>query len=219
MTDLSFTCTGVRPEPFAASPVLLFGLHIEEIDHQRVHAVLLRCQIRIEPARRHYEPAEAERLGDLFGTRDRWGSTLKPVQFAHAFVSVPSFDGVTEVELPVPCSYDMEVASGAYFRALEGGEVPLLMLFSGTVFSGPRGFRPEPVPWHKETSYRMPVSVWQRMMEEHFPGSGWIRVRNDSLDRLRRFRSRRALPSWESVFDVLLSEAGESPPEEAGRTP
>lgn len=207
MSDLGFTCTGVRCEPYAAGPTLLFTLRIEESDRKRVHAVLLRCQIRIEPGRRAYGAGEAERLGDLFGEPARWGSTLKPVQFAHASVTVPGFDGVTEVDLPVACSYDTEVASGAYFRGLEGGEVPLLLLFSGTVFSGARGFTPEPIPWHKEASYRMPVAVWQQMIEQHFPGSGWLRIREDSLERLRRFRADRGLTSWDGVLDTLLDSA------------
>ncbi|MCS0639508.1 DUF6084 family protein [Streptomyces sp. LP05-1] len=210
MTDLHFACTGARPEPYGAGPTLLFGLRVEEADHQPVHAVVLRCQIRIEPHQRRYAPEEQERLGDLFGTPERWGTTLKPVQFAHAATVVPGFDGVTEIDLPVPCTYDTEVASASYFRALSGGEIPLLLLFSGTVFSGPRGFHAEPIPWHTETGYRMPVAVWQRMMADCFPNSAWLRLRSDCLEELRRFRSARALPSWEDTFATLLREVGDS---------
>ncbi|MCK8676048.1 DUF6084 family protein [Streptomyces lichenis] len=209
MTDLHFACVSARSEPYAAGPTLLFGLRVEEADHQPVHAVVLRCQIRIEPQARRYEPEEQERLGDLFGAPERWGGTLKPVQFAHSSVTVPGFEGVADIDLPVPCTYDTEVASGTYFRALSGGEVPLLMLFSGTVFSGPQGFHAEPIPWHKEARYRMPVGVWQRMMADYFPNSGWLRLRADCLEELRRFRSARALPSWELTVETLLSEAEE----------
>lgn len=123
MTDLQFTCTGVRPEPYGAGPTLLFGLRIEEADHQPVHAVALRCQIRIEPAGRSYDPDEVGMLGDLFGEPSRWSSTLKPLQFTHASITVPAFTGSTEVDLPVPCTYDTEVASASYFRALSRGEI------------------------------------------------------------------------------------------------
>ncbi|MFJ6569624.1 DUF6084 family protein [Streptomyces sp. NPDC091292] len=207
MTDLHFTCTGVRPEPFGAGPTLLFGLRIEESDHQPVHAIALRCQIRIEPARRGYAPEEVGMLGDLFGEPSRWSSTLKPLQFAHASITVPGFTGTTHVDLPVPCTYDTEVASASYFRALSRGEIPLLLLFSGTVFTGRAGFRAEPIPWHKETQYLMPVDVWRSMIEEYFPGTGWLRIRQDCLESLRRYRSARALPSWERVFEELLSTA------------
>lgn len=207
MTDLTFTCVGVRPEPYGTGPTLLFRLRIEAAGGARIHAVALRCQLRIEPVQRRYAPAEMEMLGDLFGEPDRWSTTLKPLQFAHASVTVPGFTGATEIELPVACTYDMEVASAAYFRALADGEVPLLLLFSGTVFSGDRGFMAEPVPWHKEAAFRMPVKVWRSMIEQYFPGSGWLRVRDDCLDALRRFRSERALPSWERVFEELLRTA------------
>jgi len=36
----------------------------------------------------------------------------------------------------LPCTYDMEVASGKYFASLDGGEIPLALLFSGSVFLG-----------------------------------------------------------------------------------
>ncbi|MEV1091046.1 DUF6084 family protein [Streptomyces microflavus] len=207
MTDLDFHCTGVRPEPFGASPTLLFDLRIEELDHQPVHAVALRCQIRIEPAQRTYDPDEVDMLGDLFGEPSRWSSTLKPLQFAHASITVPAFTGTTHVDLPVPCTYDTEVASASYFRALARGEIPLLMLFSGTVFTGRNGFRAEPIPWHKETSCLMPVEVWRELIESYFPNTGWLRLRKDSLESLRRYRSARALPSWEQVFEELLASA------------
>ncbi|MFD3647844.1 DUF6084 family protein [Streptomyces cyaneofuscatus] len=207
MTDLDFRCTGVRPELFGASPTLLFGLRIEELDHQPVHAVALRCQIRIEPAQRTYDPDEVDMLGDLFGEPSRWSSSLKPLQFAHASITVPSFTGSTHVDLPVPCTYDTEVASASYFRALARGEIPLLMLFSGTVFTGRNGFRAEPIPWHKETACLMPVDVWRELIESYFPNTGWLRLRKDSLESLRRYRSARALPSWEQVFEELLASA------------
>jgi hypothetical protein len=44
-----------------------------------IHGIVLRCQVRIEPARRHYTAAEKERLLDLFGTPERWGQTLRPL--------------------------------------------------------------------------------------------------------------------------------------------
>jgi hypothetical protein len=207
VTDLDFTCTDVRPEDYAAGPTLLFRLRIDAAGGERVHALALRCQIRIEPARRKYDAGEAALLGDLFGEPERWGTTLKPLQFAHASITVPGFTGSTETDLPVPCTYDTEVASAKYFRALAGGEVPLLLLFSGTVFTGERGFRAEPVPWHKEATVRMPVRVWQQMIDQYFPNTGWLLLRRDSLDALQRYRSQRALPSWEHVVDELLRTA------------
>ena len=67
MTPLSFTCTGVRADPYAAGPTLVFRLRITAGDQARVHALALRCQLRLEPARRGYGTEEGERLTDLFG--------------------------------------------------------------------------------------------------------------------------------------------------------
>ena len=109
-------------------------LRISETSGQRIEAIALRCQIRIEPARRRYTPAEEERLNDLFGDTSRWADTLKPLQFATVSAMVPGFTGSTEIDLPVPFSYDLEIGSARYFAGLESGEIPLLLLFSGTVF-------------------------------------------------------------------------------------
>lgn len=212
MTELSFECTGVRADRYAAAPTLLFRLRLTASDATRVHAIALRCQIRIEPARRGYRADEAEALSDLFGERARWGSTLHPLQFAQVSQVVPGFTGETEVDLAVPCGYDLEVAAGRYFRALHDGEVPLLLLFSGTVFAGTGGFQVQPVSWDKEAAVRMPVAVWQEMTEAHFPGCGWLRLPNATLDALLAYRSRHALPSWQAAVESLLASAGDTRP-------
>jgi Family of unknown function (DUF6084) len=208
MAELSFTCLDVRPEGYAVAPTLLFRLRIEESSGQRVRAIALRCQIRIEPARRGYDEQEAERLLELFGERGRWGDTLKPFQFASASTVVPSFTGSIEVDVAVPCSYDMEVAAGRYFHALKDGEIPFILLFSGTLFAdGEQSLWIEQVPWHAETRYRMPVTVWREMMDLHFPASGWLRLRRDTIDALAEFRAARALPTWDDAIVAVLDTA------------
>jgi hypothetical protein len=104
MSELVFDILGVEPDPYAASPTLNFGLRISETTGMRVHAIVLRIQIRIEPKRRRYSPAEAERLVDLFGETKRWGDTVKPMQFAFADASIPGFDGAIEVDVAIPCT-------------------------------------------------------------------------------------------------------------------
>ncbi|WP_435217401.1 DUF6084 family protein [Streptomyces sp. bgisy034] len=210
MTEFSFSCVGVRADRYAAGPTLVFRLRVTASGDVPVHAVALRCQMRIEPARRGYAPAEADGLTDLFGERARWGSTLQPVQFAQVPVMVSAFTGETETDLVVPCTYDMDIAATRYLDALTDGEVPLLMLFSGTAFTGTGGFRVEPVPWDREASFRMPVATWRAMIEQHFPGCGWIRLPDDTMDALLAYRSRHALPSWEATLKALL--AGAAPP-------
>ncbi|WP_369185587.1 DUF6084 family protein [Streptomyces sp. Y1] len=207
MTTISFTCTGVRADPYAAGPTLVFRLRITAPADTRVHALALRCQLRIEPARRRYAEAEGERLADLFGERERWGSTLHPVQFAHVPLLVTGFTGETETDLVVPCTYDMDVSATRYLAALDDGQVPLLLLFSGTAFTGPGGFQVTPVAWDQEATVRMPVKVWREAIDAHFPGCGWLRLPGDLMAELLAYRSRRALTSWEATVRELLATA------------
>jgi hypothetical protein len=210
MTELSFACLDVQSERYAVAPTLLFRLRIDAAAGQRVRAIALRCQIRIEPARRGYGGREAERLLELFGERGRWGDTLKPFQFANTSTVVASFTGSTEVDVAVPCSYDMEVTAGRYFHALEDGEIPFILLFSGTIFGdGEQGMWIEQVPWHAECRYRMPVEIWREMMDIHFPSSGWLRLRRDTIDALAEFRAARASPTWDDAIIAVLDTARE----------
>jgi len=213
VADLAFACTGVRSDPYAASPTLVFRLRITEAGGLTVNTIALRCQLRIEPHRRTYSGAETPLLADLFGSTDRWGDTLKPLQFATVAVMVPGFTGTTEIDLPVPCSYDLEVAANKYFASLEDGEIPLLLLFSGTVFvRTPTGFTVDQVPWTSETPQRVPVSVWRSAMDRFFPGSGWLRLRQETLAELQRYKADKALAGWDDVIADLLAQAKEARP-------
>ena len=210
MTELVFDCTGARPDRYAITPAMNFLLRISETSGESVEAIALRCQMRIEPARRKYTPAEAERLNDLFGETERWAETLRPVQFTQVAVMVPRFTGSTEIELPVPLSYDLEIGATRYFAGLDGGEVPLLLLFSGTLFAMSGGrIQAGQVPWSKEAAYRLPVSLWREAVDAHFPNSAWIRMSRPVLDELLRYKSRRALPTWDATIESLLAEAAD----------
>jgi uncharacterized protein DUF6084 len=211
MADLIFGCTGVTAERYAATPTLTFSLTITERSGVRVHAIALRCQIRIEPHRRRYSAAEAQRLHDLFGDPSRWADTVKPIQLATVTTMVPTFTAVTEVNVDIPVTYDLEVASARYLQGLDDGTIPLLLLFSGTVFvANGDGFSVELVPWSAEASYRMPVSVWRDLVDAHFPNSAWLRFSRETLDALSAFKAKNALPTWDATLAALLAAAGET---------
>jgi len=213
MAELVFECVRATAERYSAAPTLTLGLQVSETTGQQIGAIALRCQIRILPQRRRSPADEAPRLGDLFGEPSRWGDTLKPMQFAAVSTMVPAFRYRVEVGLPVPCSYDLEVAAGRYFDALDDGEIPLLLLFSGTVFGqGAVGLHVEQVPWHKECSFGLPVRTWREVIDAHFPNSGWLRLHRDTVAALGRFKSRRALPTWDATLEALLAAAGEEVP-------
>lgn len=210
MINLGFTVLGVHAEPYAAVPTLMFRLRISEETGERIHAIALRCQIQIEPRQRHYARAEEERLFELFGEAPRWGETLKTLLWTHASLMVPGFEGSREVDLPVACTYDFELTAAKYFHALDEGEVPLLLLFSGTVFTrGQTGFSVEQIPWEKEAPFRLPVAVWRELMDRYFPDSAWLRLRRETFDALHHFRGRQALPTWDDAITVLLAAAEE----------
>lgn len=209
MTALAFDVLDVRPEPYAASPTLLARLRLTETTGEVVHAVALRAQVRIQPQRRGYLDGEREALLDLFGEPDRWSNTLKAFPWLHATAMVPGFSGSTELDLPLACTYDIEVAASKYLHGLADGEVPLTLLFNGTVFTrGASGFAVQQLPWHTDVEYRMPVAVWRELMDTYYPNSGWLRVDRETIERLQRYKSMRALPTWEQAFAALLKEAG-----------
>ena len=211
MADLTFDCIGVQAERYSVMPTITLTLRISETSGQRVDTIALRTQIRIEPARRRYTPAEEERLHDVFGETARWADTLKPMQFTNVSTMVTGFTGSTELQLPINFSYDLEVGCGRYFASLESGEIPLLLLFSGTIFSVTDGrFQVQQVPWSKEAVCRLPVSVWQEAVDAHFPNSAWITISRQTFDDLQRFKTRRALPTWDSTVTALLAEAAGS---------
>jgi Family of unknown function (DUF6084) len=207
---LRFACTGARPEPWAAGPTLRFDLRVGEDSGVRVHTVALRVQIRIEPRGRTYTAAESAKLVDLFGEPSRWGETLNPLQLAQVSVMVPGFTGETTVPVPVPLTYDLDIAATKYLHGVEEGAIPLLMLFSGTVFlAGPTGVQVGLVSWSEEATYRLPAATWRAAMDEHFPNSAWIRVGTATLDALSAYRSERVVPTWDDTFEQLLKEAGD----------
>jgi hypothetical protein len=213
VTALAFEVTGARPEPHAAAPTLVLRLQVAETSGRRVQALVLRCQIRIEPGRRRYDTGEEERLFDLFGAPPGWAESLRPFPWTHVSTTVPPFDGTVEVDVPVELTYDLEVAGTRYFHALGGGDVPLLLLFSGTAFTdGATGFTAEPIAWDREASFRLPVAVWRATMDHYFPNSGWLRLGRDTLDALQRFKSERALPTWDHAVEALLQLAREGAP-------
>jgi Family of unknown function (DUF6084) len=193
----------------AAVPTLRFALRVESTG--QVRSLSLNVQLRIAATRRGYSDAEEEGLRELFGSPEQWGRSLRSLHWTNLAVHVPAFSGSTVVELPVTCTYDLEVSASKYLNALEDGEVPLEFLFGGTLFyAAPDGrLQVRPIAWSEETEFRLPASVWREMMDRHFPGSAWLRLRRDSFDRLHAYRARHAHLSWDDTVDALLSGAGE----------
>ena len=208
MPDLTITVEKAEVVPFAASPLLAFKLNLRNSDPQElIHTVVLRSQVQIEVTRRRYTPQEQERLRDLFGEPQRWGQTLRNLLWTNTSTVIPQFTGATTTELQVPCSFDFSIATTKYFDGLTEGEIPIFLMFSGTVFYGDEtgALRVGPISWEKETKFRMPLAVWKEMMERYYPNSAWLCLRKDVFEGLHRFKVERGIPTWEEAFEILLA--------------
>jgi hypothetical protein len=201
--ELDFAVTGAARVEHAAVPTLRFALRVRA--DAPVRSVLLDVQVQIAARRRGYDAAAHDRLFELFGPARDWGTTLRTLLWTRVTLVVPAFDGETTVDLDVPCSYDLEVAASRYLDALADGDVPLELLFSGSVFYDDGGrLQTVRLSWEKEAQYALPVRVWKETMERYFNGTAWLRLRKDSFDRLSAFKSRNALATWDDALDALL---------------
>jgi hypothetical protein len=212
MPNLDFCVESVAAISYAAAPSLSFKVRVTNADLEEViHSIALRTQIQIEVTRRHYSAEEQSRLSDLFGEPGRWGQTLKTMLWTHVSVNVPPFQREISVEIPVPCTFDFNVASTKYFHGLSEGDLPLNFLFSGTVFY--RGEQDElqvaPISWEKEAKFRLPLKIWKQMIDEYYPNTAWLGLRRDAFERLYEYKVRNGIPTWEEVIDRIFQNADE----------
>lgn len=208
MPDLDFKLLDIQPAPHAAVPTLHFKLAVAQGEPAvRIQNISLQCQIRIDTQKRIYKPAEKARLTDLFGEPERWGTTLQSLLWAHATVVVPAFDGpTTQVDMPVPCSFDFNLATTKYFDALEYEAVPLLLLFSGSVFyrDADSALQMDLISWNKECKYRLPHDVWQSMMEIYHPNSAWLCLNRQVFEALHEYKRQQGLTGFDEALTSLL---------------
>jgi len=207
MPDLGFMFEGAEVAKFSTTPQINLKLRVTNLDATRaIQSVALRGQIQIEVTRRRYKPEDQEKLRDLFGEPERWSQTLKNLLWTHVSVNVPAFQGETVVDVPVPCTFDFNVGTTKYFYGLSDGEVPICVLFSGTVFysegSGP--MQVAPISWDKESRFSLPVRVWRDMMDTYYPGTAWLCLRRDVFERLYHYKVRHGIPTWEQAFERML---------------
>jgi len=215
MPDLNFNMLAVEPAHRGLVPLLHFKLEITNAPASEiVQSIMLQAQIQIASPQRSYSDEAKEKLRELFGRPEDWGQTLRNRLWTHSQTIVAPFSARTEAVLPVPCTFDLNVAATKYFYALEDGEVPLLFLFSGTIFyAGDDGrLQVQQISWNSECVYRMPIEVWKQLMDHHYPNSAWLSLDRQSFDRLYQFKRAIGAVSWEQVIEKLLGANGESLP-------
>lgn len=204
--ELRIDVDEVDVQEFAAIPTLRFGLRIESDPGVPIRSLHLETRIDVAAPRRSYDDAEKERLVELFGPPDQWSTSLRNLLWTQTTTSVPPFTDNTRVALPVGCTYDFEIGVVKYFEALGEGEVPLQFLFSGAMFYARDGgpLQIARISWETEAKLRMPVAVWRKMIDHHFPDSAWLQLGRDTLDRLYAYKARNTLQSLDTAVDALL---------------
>jgi uncharacterized protein DUF6084 len=200
MPELRFAIEAGEPLRFAAVPTLRLTLGIDA-PGESIRSISLDTQIRIAIARRSYDGDTRARLIEVVGQ-----PPVNGLFWTRTTTVVPAFTDHAIADLLVPCSYDFDVAATSYLDALTDGDIPLVLLFSGTVFyAGDGGFlQAERIAWDRETEFRLPVATWRAIMEHYFPNTSWVRLRRDTLGRLQAYKARRALPTWDDALEALL---------------
>jgi hypothetical protein len=87
-------------------------------------------------------------------------------------VAVPRFTGELLVDLELPCTFDFNIAATKYFHALDSGDIPVAVMFSGTLFyEGPMDGQNagalqisqiSQIPWDREAAIVFPSSSGKR---------------------------------------------------------
>ena len=200
-------CRAVRRGADAAAP----AARSPRPTARAVHAVALRCQIRIEPQRRRYEPAEE-------APRSR--AVRRHAAVGRLAAAVP----VDARRRPPSRLHRRRPRSTCRHRApttsrwprpststrLDDGEIPLVLLFSGTVFSpGDDGFRSSRSPG---TRRRVPAAG-RGLARRDGPllprtAAGARQPRRPST-RCSASRPSARSPTWDEAVERLLKEAGE----------
>jgi hypothetical protein len=206
--DLHFAVNSIRAEYHSAAPLLVCALCVtNRTPAIPVRNVMLHCQIRIDPTQRLYGDGEHERLVELFGLRERWDQTLHSFLWTHTDVLISPFEDNCTIEMPVPCSYDFNIAATTFFHGLEGGEVPLSLLFSGAMFydDAEGWLQIEQLSWSKEAKFRLPVETWQAMMKHYYPNGIFLCIGRDVFSRLERFKHAAGHRTFDLALAALLA--------------
>jgi len=208
MPELHFQIEAAEAVAHAAAPLIALKMRITNLPaNEVIHTLTLRCQVQIEPAKRRYELREQEKLLDLFGEPERWSRTVRPLLWMNTSVAVPGFSDNLLINLELPCTFDFNVAATKYFHALDAGDIPLCVMFSGTVFY--RGIddalQIAQIPWDREAIFRLPVSTWKLMMEMHFPNTAWLCLQREAFEQLYAYKMRHGLPTWEQAITRALA--------------
>lgn len=199
MPDLAFEALRARVVPFSAAPVV--GIDLRVTASEPIQSVLLQVQARIDVRKRAHGKDEMERLRTLFGGADTWDRAAQSILWANVALVIPGFEKETVAELHLPCWE----SAARYIDALEGADVPLSLLFSGSVFwNSADGLQATRIPWSKEARASLPVSLWRDTLDHHHPNQRALALRLEVFDRLDRYKRETGCTTWDDAIERLL---------------
>lgn len=212
MPELVFSLRGTAAALEAVQPSLELEIGIDNrAGSESVHGALVNCQVFVDPARREHTPGEVERLSPLFGPLRDWPRTLRRIAWITAPIVCPAFTGATRVRLVLPCPLEPEGSIGKYLWALESGEVPIGMAFSGTVlYRAPgRDLAVVQIPWSSELSGTLPRGPLAELRRSRGERQR-LELSHHVFERLYAFQRAELLTSWDATIERLI-ERGARP--------
>jgi hypothetical protein len=130
---------------------------------------------------------------------------MKSMLWTNQVVKIGSFEAETTVDLLLPCTLDFDVAATRYFYGLEAGTIHVSALFSGTVFyTSGDSLQVAQIALDREARLQLPVEAWRKAVDAYYPDAVWLRLPNETFDKLYSFKVARGIPSWDSVIDRLI---------------
>lgn len=209
MPELAIQIRGAEAVRVAAAPTIALDLEISS--DVAIQSVVLHSQIQIEALRRTYSGTEQSRLRDLFGEPERWGQTLRALLWANLTTTVPAFAESIGIKLAVPCTFDLTVTVNKYFHAMEEREVPITVLFCGTMLYRGSGnqLQAAPIPWNTEARFAVPAGLWRQSIDLHHPNTAWLGLRRDVFERLYDYKVQYGLASFDEAMERMLERAVE----------
>ncbi|MDP9228642.1 MAG: DUF6084 family protein [Actinomycetota bacterium] len=207
---LKFEITGAQFLKYAAAPTLSFAVDINDESGCEIFMASLTVQIQTEPKKRSYTPEERERLTELFGDPKKWGQSAQRLQLSAEKVLLRPFTGTTSVDVEMLCNYDLELAAAKYFHAVDGGTVPMVFHWNGTVYytDSEDKLQMVQIPWDTVSDHQLDIDVWKRMMDHYYPHRGWVPVQSETLEALRKLKTERGLMTFDDTVRYLIGEAG-----------
>lgn len=211
VAKLRFDVRTARATTLEQTPALELELVVRERTTRPIYAMSLASEILIEPARRRYDGATWARLEDLFGDPDTAAETARTLFWRRVDTPVRSFERETTVALTFPCDIAPDLVATRYLYAVHDGTIPLVLRFTGSVFyrDPEGGLELAQLSWASRARFELPAELWRAAIQSMHGRGAWLRFGNQIMERVRRQRLARGLPSFEVTVAALASRGRE----------